>query len=88
MRACVHVCACVRACVLVCVILHVMCASLDQDRPWTDVAGRGGCGQAGAKYCSAVWELFQLETKYLCNQLQPLEQVRAGGREEWAEEEE
>ena len=28
-----------------------------------------------AKYRNAVWELFQCETKYLCNQLQPLEQV-------------
>jgi hypothetical protein len=28
-----------------------------------------------AKYRSAVWELFQTEIKYLCNQLQPLEQV-------------
>ena len=48
-----------------------------QDRPWSDVCRGSQSPPHLDKYRSAVWELFQAETKYLCNQLQPLEQVSA-----------
>lgn len=46
-----------------------------QDKPWSQVCRGAQCSPDVAKYRHAVWELFQSETKYLCNQLQPLEQV-------------
>jgi hypothetical protein len=56
---------------------HIKPHSLSQyiDRPWSDICRGSQCGPGLVKYRSAVWELFQSETKYLCNQLQPLEQV-------------
>jgi len=46
-----------------------------QDCPWTDVCALGNSTHEEIQYRNAVWDMFQLETKYLAKLLQPLELV-------------